>query len=156
MIGLLLMAQIAGGSAQIPPDLMELSRIVAPYAACEFKRDAEVKGVYADWLPAQQRQFKEPNNAQAKTEAATLTERLQALKTDIQKTCGYEEKHEQLRKRLLALHSNMDEAQAFWLARGVFNQLNNMNEQLIRLKAGIRPPAPPPPPAPPRAPPAQR
>jgi hypothetical protein len=149
MIGLLILVQSAVVQNTAPPTLDELSRIVAPYAECEFRHEPEVKAISQRWLDAAQRSRSEPTNTAAAAEAKALMEQATTLRLEVRRTCGYDEMHTQLKARLLQLHPNMDESRAFWLARSVFSELNSLNSQLLRLKSGILPSPPAPPPAPP-------
>jgi len=127
--------------------LVELSSIVEPYARCEFVREPKFKALQDEWSAAAKRQFADATDKTAAARADKLMNDLRVAKAQIQTECGYERTHQKLRDRLLALHPKMDTSRAYWLARSVFNNLNNLNISVIKLKAGIFPAAPPPPPS---------
>ena len=139
-----LLQAIASGGAE-RPDLVELSTIVEPYARCHFAREPQVKALQDEWSVAAKRQYAEPADKAAASRAEWLMKEMTILQSKIEEDCGYEQVQRRLRDRLQKLHPKMDNARAYWLARYTFNTLNNLNETLVTLKAGVFPPSSPPP-----------
>jgi hypothetical protein len=148
MMLLLLLAEAASSLSGRPPDLVELARIVEPYASCEFSREPEYSKLAADWSVVTRKSYADPKDEAAAKESARLMEQLRVAKLQTETVCGYESTHQKLRDRLVALHPKMDSARAYWLARSVFNNFNNLNEHIVTLKAGVFPPSPSPPSSP--------
>ena len=140
---MIMSALLATTPSAKPPSLVELSSIVEPYARCELARQPKFKALQEEWSIAAKRQVAEPTDKATAARADELMNGLIAARARIRVECGYEQTHQQLRDRLAALHPRMESHRAYWLARSVFNSLNILNAEILKLKAGILPPAPP-------------
>jgi hypothetical protein len=149
--------QAAAVPAEVRSDLVDYAAIVGPYARCEFTFEPQIRAAQNAWSTEVRQQYADPTNKSAAAKADRLMNDLNALGKKVQAGCGYEATHQQLRARLLTLHPKMDSSRAFWMARSVFHTLNNLNEGIVKLRAGVFPPSPPaPPPRPSSVPQASR
>ena len=137
-----LLAQAASLPATNSPNLVELAQIVEPYARCEFSREPRYKKLQDEWSEATKKSYADPTDATAAKESARLMDGLRLAKLQTQEVCGFERTHQELRNRLKALNPQMDESRAFWLARAVFANLNNLNDTIVKFGAGVFPPSP--------------